>query len=77
MKHFIMAYVRGCATCQSNKTNTWLNKPPLFPITPEPDTLPFQTIAIDWITKLPQSDGYDSIMMVTDHDCTKAVTATY
>ena len=30
-------------------------------------------IAIDWITKLPQSNGYDSIMMVTDHDCTKAM----
>src|SRR6267142_2840912 len=73
MKHFIMAYVRGCTTCQSNKANTWLNKPPIFPITPECDALPFQTIAVDWITKLPQSDGYDSIMTVTDHDCTKAV----
>jgi len=64
MKHFVMAYIRGCTTCQSNKANTWLNKPPIFPITLECDTLPFQTIAVDWITKLPQSDGYDSIMTV-------------
>jgi len=35
--------------------------------------LPFQTIAIDFIVKLPTSEGYDSIMTVTDHDCTKAV----
>src|SRR5882672_1534515 len=73
MKHFVTVYVRGCATCQSNKTNTRPNKPPIFPITPERDALPFQTIAVDWITKLPQSDGYDSIMMVTDHNCTKAM----
>ena len=37
------------------------------------EALPFQTIAIDFIIKLPTSEGYDSIMMVTDHDCTKAV----
>ena len=73
MKHFVMAYVRGCATCQSNKVNTWPNKPPIFPITSECDALPFQTIAVDWITKLPQSNGYNSIMTVTDHDCTKAM----
>jgi len=35
--------------------------------------LPFQTIAIDFIVKLPTLEGYDSIMTVTDHDCTKAV----
>jgi len=53
--------------------NIWPNKPPLFSITPEPKALPFQMIVVDWITKLPQSNGYDSIMMVTDHDCTKAM----
>ena len=35
--------------------------------------LPFQTIAIDFIVKLPMSEGYDSIMTITNHDCTKAV----
>ena len=30
-------------------------------------------VAVDWITKLPLSQGYDLILTVTDHDCTKAV----
>ena len=34
--------------------------------------MPFETVAIDFITKLPPSQGYDSILTVTDHDCTKA-----
>ncbi len=34
--------------------------------------MPFETIALDFITKLPISQGYDSILTVTDHDCTKA-----
>jgi len=33
--------------------------------------MPFETIALDFITKLPISQGYDSILTVTDHDCTK------
>ena len=28
---------------------------------------------MDFIVKLPLSDGYDSVLTVTDHDCTKAV----
>ena len=33
--------------------------------------LPFQTIALDFIVKLPETEGYDSILTITDHDCTK------
>jgi transposase InsO family protein len=29
-------------------------------------------VAVDFITKLPVSQGYDSIPTVTDHDCSKA-----
>jgi len=36
------------------------------------DAKPFEVIALDFITKLPTSQGYDSILTVTDHDCTKA-----
>jgi hypothetical protein len=43
----------------------------LFPITPTSD-LPFQTIAVDFITKLPPSQGFDTILTVTDHDVSKA-----
>ena len=30
-------------------------------------------IAMDWITKLPTSFGYDSILTITDYNCSKAV----
>jgi hypothetical protein len=64
-------YVKGCAECQRHKANTQARKAPLNPITPELDALPFQTIAMDFIVKLPISEGYDSILTITDHDCSK------
>ena len=73
MKQWVTEYVKGCATCQANKPNTHPNQPAIFPITTKEEALPFQTIAIDWITKLPISEGFDSIMTFTDHDCSKAV----
>jgi Integrase zinc binding domain len=72
-QEFIWQYVKGCEVCQANKPIMHRNNPPIHPITPQEDTLPFQTIAIDFIIKLPELGGYDSIMTVTDHDCTKAV----
>jgi Integrase zinc binding domain len=72
MHDHIMQYIKGCATCQMHKVNTNLTKPPLYPITPIPDALPFQTIALDFITKLPVSEGYDTILTIMDHDCLKA-----
>jgi hypothetical protein len=72
MKEFATNYVKGCAMCQMTKVNTYLTRPALFPITTEPDALPFQTIAVDFIVKLPISDGYNSILTITDHDCSKA-----
>jgi Integrase zinc binding domain len=72
MRDHITQYIKGCATCQMHKVNTNPTKPPLYPITPMPDALPFQTIALDFITKLPVSEGYDTILTITDHDCSKA-----
>ena len=34
--------------------------------------MPFETVALDFITKLPVSQGYDLILTVTNHNCTKA-----
>ena len=59
-----------CA-CQANKNNTHPLKPAIFPITPV-NGLPFQTIAMDFIMKLPKSGKYDTILTITDHDCSKA-----
>ncbi len=72
MRLDVMDYVRGCAECQRHKINTRPMKASLSPIFPTHEAMPFETVTLDFITKLPVSQGYDSILMVTDHDCTKA-----
>jgi hypothetical protein len=67
-----MDYVKGCAECQQHKINTHPTRAQLQPIYPKPEALPFESIALDFITKLPESEGNDSILTITDHDCTKA-----
>ena len=72
MKTFVTEYIKGCATCQMTKVNTHPAYLSLFPITPVENARPFKTIAMDFIMKLPQSGGYDTILTVTDTDCSKA-----
>jgi hypothetical protein len=64
--------VKGCAECQRHKVNNCPTKAVLKPIWAKPEAMPFETVAIDFITKLPVSQGYDSILTVTDHNCSKA-----
>jgi hypothetical protein len=66
MKQTIMDYVKGCLLCQSRKNNPTKPKPPLFPIPSDNFTLPFTSIAMDFIVKLPISEGYNSILTITD-----------
>ena len=73
MTQDIKDYVKGCADCQRNKVNTQAKRAPLSLIFAKPGALPFETVSMDFIVKLPPSNGYDSILTVTDHDCTKAV----
>jgi hypothetical protein len=68
----VQEYVKGCTECQCHKINTQAQKAPLSPITPAHKALPFQTIALDFIVKLPISNRFDSILTITDHDCSKA-----
>src|SRR6266702_409980 len=72
MQQDVRDYVRGCAECQRKKINTRPTKAPLSPIFPTHKAMPFETIALDFITKLPILQGYNSILTVTDHDCSKA-----
>src|ERR1700691_3723341 len=72
MKQDIEQYVKGCAKCQESKANTGPLKPTMIPITPEL-FFPFQTVAMDFITKLPPAGGFNTILSIADHDCTKAV----
>jgi len=54
-----------------SKVNMNPTKPPIYPITPARDALPFQTITLNFIMKLLESLGYDTILTITDHDCSK------
>src|ERR1700744_5343248 len=69
----VLQYVKGCTECQRMKINTRPTKAPLQPLYPKMDALPFEVVSMDLITKLPVSQGNNSILMGTDHDCTKAV----
>ncbi len=67
----VKEYIKGCAQCQANKINMHTHKAPLYPLTTTAETRPFQTVAMDFITKLPLSDGCDTILTITDQGCTK------
>ena len=73
MKAFVKEYVAGCAVCQQTKTITRRNQPLLQPITPKGRPLPFSTMSVDFVVKLPESKGSDTILTITDQGCTKAV----
>jgi hypothetical protein len=66
MKQTISEYIKGCHLCQSCKNNPTKPKPPPFPIPSDNFTLPFTSVAMDFIVKLPISHGYDSILTITD-----------
>ena len=72
MKLNITNYIKGCAECQWHKVNDQLTRAALNPIYPKIEAMPFETVAINFITKLPVSQGYDSILTITNHNCTKA-----
>jgi hypothetical protein len=62
----------GMRRMSKHKVNNCPTKAMLEPIWAKPEATPFETVAVDFITKLPVSQGYDSILTVTDHDCSKA-----
>src|ERR1700759_2310956 len=72
MNQTVTNWIKGCATCQQMKVNTHPTKPGLKPIKSDA-TRPFQQVTVDFITALPPSDGYDSIMVVVAHGLTKGV----
>ena len=70
---FVKNFIAGCAQCQQMKINTHPTRPPLNPIAADPNALPFQAVSMDFITDLPESHGYDSIMVIVDHDASKGI----
>ena len=72
MNDWIADYVKGCATCQQNKILTHKKRTPLYRITTDESTLPFQQVAMDLITGLPRHNGKDAILTIVDHGCSRA-----
>ena len=72
MKDFIEEYVKGCAICQQNKPRTTHQKAPLQPIITNPHSGPFQMVAMDLITNLPESRGFNAVLTIINHRCSKA-----
>jgi len=66
---WIEQYFKGCATCQQNKNLTHITKPPLYKITVLENAPPFTQIALDLVTGLPKSWGFDAILTIVDHGC--------
>jgi len=73
MTVFVKNYVADCAICQQMKINTHLSSPGLIPIKKQKNTEPFSQVTCDFITDLPESDGFDSLMVMVDHGSTKGV----
>jgi hypothetical protein len=72
MKQWIADYIKGCAICQQNKIQTHKRKTPLYKITTTEGALPFQQVAMDLITELPSHKGYNAILTIVDHGCSRA-----
>lgn len=68
----VIQFIKGCATCQFTKSRTIQAKPPLYPIGTQLNTLPFETITLDFITKLPLSQSHATILSITNQGCSKA-----
>ena len=72
MKQWISDYIKGCAICQQTKVQTHKRPVPMYRIPTTPGTLPFQTIAMDLITGLPNRWGFNAILTIIDHGCSRA-----
>jgi hypothetical protein len=80
MTEFVKAYIKGCAICQTTKIQPPIKVPLKLTKIPEG---PWETITMDFITDLPTSKGYDSILTVVNchskaiilSSCNKTITA--
>ncbi|KAF7783141.1 hypothetical protein Agabi119p4_2517 [Agaricus bisporus var. burnettii] len=60
----VQKYVEGCDQCQRNKNRP---TPPAGKLMPNPiPTKPWADVSVDFIVKLPESQGMDSILVVCD-----------
>jgi hypothetical protein len=71
LKDDVHVYIKGCPLCQMNKPHCYKPKTPLHPVNPGPT--PFQHISTDMISPLPNSDSFNSILVIVDNTSKKAV----
>lgn len=65
MRTDIINFIKGCQLCQQVNVDHWSAPGRLIPLDiPE---RPWSIIGIDYIVKLPNSNGFDSILVVVDH----------
>jgi len=60
----VRVYVEGCETCQRTKPHRTPVATPLHPF--HPPTRPWEVITIDLIGPLPESQGYNVILVIVD-----------
>jgi RNase H-like domain found in reverse transcriptase/Integrase zinc binding domain/Chromo (CHRromatin Organisation MOdifier) domain len=70
-KTWITEYIKGCTTCQQNKNLTHHIKTPMFWIPSSISANPFSHIAMDLITALPKNGGYNTILTIVNHGCSR------
>lgn len=65
MRAEVLSYISSCARCQEISVDHRRPQGELIPL-PIPDR-PWSTMGVDFIVKLPNSAGFDSVMVVVDH----------
>ena len=63
LKTRVAAVLKKCASCLQNRTMNHAEYGDLQPVLSE--AVPFHTIAMDWVTGLPESGGFDAFLSVT------------
>ena len=69
---FLRKFIASYAICQSAKVNTHHTVHRLTPLVVEASIL-FSSISTDLISRLPLSDGFNSVMVTVNHGLTKGV----
>ena len=72
MNTWIDQYIKGCMICQQNKILTMKNKTPLYHIPGDLTEQPFNTVTMDLINQLIQSNGHNVILTIIDQGCSRA-----
>ena len=60
----VLKYVEGCEVCQRVKPRRTAKTTPLHPF--QPPTRPWEVITLDLIGPLPESQGYNAILVIVD-----------